>query len=194
MTKPRATTIIVDSENKETNSKKGIASVMLTGITVSPIKRIPDERGSFAEIMRKDWKDTFGQEEIAQTNLSTTHPGVVRAWHRHLRGQTDYFLALKGAVKICAFDEKTKELDEINSTGELLQIVRMPGHYWHGFKALGTEPAMLLYFTTKLYNNANPDEDRRPWNDPKLIPKTVDGKKDDPRVGKPWDWNFPPNK
>lgn len=167
---------------------------MLKGITIKPIKRFSDERGFFTEVMRRDWKDLFAEDEIAQANLSVTYPGVIRAWHRHLRGQTDYFIALKGAIKICAYDEKTEELNEIISTGRDMQVVRMPGHYWHGFKALGNEPAMLLYFTTNLYDSANPDEERRPWNDPTLIPKFINGKKSDPRVGKPWDWNQPPHK
>ena len=102
---------------------------MLAGITIKPIKCLLDERGSFSEIMRKDWKDLFGDDNIAQSNLSITYPGIIRAWHRHLKGQTDYFIALKGAIKICAFDEKTKELNEIVSTGQIPQIVRMPGNY-----------------------------------------------------------------
>ena len=118
--------------------------------------------------MRKDWKDLFAEDTIAQANLSLTYPNIIRAWHRHLKGQTDYFLALKGLIKICAFDEKTEEINEIVSSALDLQVVRIPGHYWHGFKALGNEPAMLLYFTTNLYDPANPDEERRPWNDPTL--------------------------
>ena len=167
---------------------------MLTGIITKPIKRLPDERGFFTEIMRKDWKDLFGNDSIAQANLSLTFPGIIRAWHKHLKGQTDYFIALKGTIKICAFDEKTEELNEIFSSGQNLRAVRMPGHYWHGFKALGNEPAMLLYFTTRLYDYNSPDEERRPWNDLTLIPKSINGKKHDPRVGKPWDWNHPPHK
>jgi len=167
---------------------------MLNGIIIKPIKRLPDERGFFTEIMRKDWKDLFGNDSIAQANLSLTFPGIIRAWHKHVKGQTDYFIALKGTIKICAFDEKNEELDEIISSGQNLQAVRIPDHYWHGFKALGNEPAMLLYFTTNLYDYDNPDEERRPWNDPTLIPKSINGKKHDPRVGKPWDWNHPPHK
>lgn len=167
---------------------------MLTGIRIKPIKRLPDERGFFTEVMRKDWKDLFGDDIVVQANLSFTYPNNIRAWHRHLRGQTDYFIALKGAIKICAYDDKNGELTEIISTGQDLQAVRIPGHYWHGFKAFGNEPAMLLYFTTKLYDPANPDEERRQWNDPTLILKSVNGKKDDPRAGKPWDWNCPPHK
>ncbi len=144
--------------------------------------------------MRNDWKDLFAEDTIAQANLSLTYPNIIRAWHRHLKGQTDYFLVLKGLIKICAFDEKTEEINEIVSNALDLQVVRIPGLYWHGFKALGNEPAMLLYFTTNLYDHANPDEERRPWNDAAIVPKSFNGKKDDARVGKPWDWNYPPHK
>lgn len=167
---------------------------MLNGIIIKPIKRLPDERGSFTEIMRKDWKDLFENDSVVQANLSLTFPGIIRAWHRHLKGQTDYFIALKGTIEICAYDEETGELNEIVSSGQNLQAVRLPGHYWHGFKALGNERAMLLYFTTKLYDYDNPDEERRSWNDQTLMPKSINGKKDDPRAGKPWDWNQPPHK
>jgi len=167
---------------------------MLAGIKIKPIKRFIDERGFFAEVMRKDWKDLFTEDTVVQSNLSFTYPNAIRAWHRHLRGQVDYFLALKGLIKICAFDDETGELNEVFSSGLDPQIVRMPGKYWHGFKALGNEPALLLYFTTRLYDADDPDEERRPWDDPTLIPVAVNGKKDDARVGKTWDWNLPPHK
>jgi dTDP-4-dehydrorhamnose 3,5-epimerase len=168
--------------------------LMLNGIRIKPINRLPDERGFFCEVMRTDWKDLFEEDKIAQANLSFTYPTIKRAWHRHLRGQIDYFLVLKGSIKIGIFDEKTNELDEIVSSALNLQVVRVPGNYWHGFKTLGDEPAMLLYFTTNIYDTAHPDEERRAWNDQTIIPKIINGKKDDARVGKPWDWNYPSNK
>ena len=167
---------------------------MLPGIILKQLKRLPDERGSFTEVFRKDWKDLLGDDVVVQSNLSVTFPNVIRAWHRHLRGQTDYFLCLKGAVKIGVYDDKIGELDEIICTDQNLQISRVPGHYWHGFKAIGHVPTMMLYFTTNLYDPANPDEERRAWNDQKIVPKTINGKRDDPRVGKIWDWNYPPHK
>jgi len=165
---------------------------MLPGIRVKSLKCFPDERGFFTEVMRKDWKDLFQDDTVAQANVSISYPTIIRAWHRHLRGQTDYFLCLRGALKICAYDEKTQELNEIISTNKDLQIVRMPGNYWHGFKVVGNEQAMLLYFTTRLYDHSDPDEDRRPWDDQTIVPKIINGKTNDPRVGKPWDWNRPP--
>jgi len=167
---------------------------MLVGIKVKSIKRFPDERGFFSEIMRKDWKDLFGEDTVAQANFSYTYPKAIRAWHRHLRGQVDYFLVVKGMIKICAFNDETSELNEVISSSMDLQVVRVPGHYWHGFKALGTEPAMLVYFTTNLYNPTDPDEERRAWNDSTLIPKIINGKTTDERVGRTWDWNYPPHK
>jgi dTDP-4-dehydrorhamnose 3,5-epimerase len=167
---------------------------VLKGIKIKTVDRFIDERGFFTEVMRTDWKDLFGNDTIKQANHSFTYPNVIRAWHRHLRGQVDYFLVLKGSIKIGVYDDHSGELDEIVSSGLDLKVVRVPGEYWHGFKAVGNEPAMLLYFTTNLYDTSNPDEERRAWNDQTIVPKLVNGRKDDSRVGKPWDWNLPPNK
>ncbi|MEM3386074.1 MAG: dTDP-4-dehydrorhamnose 3,5-epimerase family protein [Nitrososphaerales archaeon] len=167
---------------------------MLDGVKIFELKKISDERGFFCEIFRQDWKEILGDEWIAQANLSYSYPNIVRAWHRHLRGQTDYFIVVKGAMKICAYDEKTKELDEIIASEHKLQIVRIPGHYWHGTKTIGNNPSLTIYFVSKLYDYKDPDEERRPWNDQNIIPESLNGKKDDPRVGKPWDWFYPPYK
>ncbi|HVP26748.1 MAG TPA: dTDP-4-dehydrorhamnose 3,5-epimerase family protein [Candidatus Bathyarchaeia archaeon] len=167
---------------------------MLPGIIIKPLKRFPDERGSFTEVFREDWKDLIEKDQIVQANLSATYPGLIRAWHRHERGQIDYFLVVKGALKICAYDDKIQELTEIISTSEDLQIVKIPGHYWHGIKAVSNEPTLHVYFVNRLYDYKNPDETRRSWNDPSIIPKQINGKTNDPRIGKPWDWLYPPHK
>jgi dTDP-4-dehydrorhamnose 3,5-epimerase len=164
---------------------------MLPGIIVRPLRRSADERGFFTEIMRSDWTDVF-QDEVCQANMSISYPGMVRAWHKHEKGQVDRFLTIKGAMKICAYDDATRELDEVVSAGENPQIVRVPGHYWHGFKVVGNEPAILVYFVNNLYDYRDPDEVRRPWNDPSLVPASINGKQD-VRCGKPWDWFYPPN-
>ncbi len=96
-------------------------------------------------------------------------------------------MTISGAMKICAYDDETRELDEIISTGDNLQLVRVPGHYWHGFRVIGDEPTTLIYFANRLYDYSHPDEIRRPWNDPNVIPDSINGRKDD-RCGKPWDW------
>ena len=102
----------------------------------------------------------------------------------------DCFVVLKGALKICAYDDETEELDEIVSTGESLQVVRIPGQYWHGFKVVCDERAYLVYFVNRLYDYEKPDEERRAWDDETIVPKTINGRKDDERCNKLWDWYF----
>jgi dTDP-4-dehydrorhamnose 3,5-epimerase len=167
---------------------------MLEGVRILELKKHIDERGSFTEIMRKDWRDFFGKDELVQANLSISYPGIIRAWHKHERGQVDYFLILKGAIKICAYDEDKKILNEIVLSEEKLQLVRIPGKYWHGFKVISNMPATLVYFTTKLYDYKNSDELRKPWNDQTIVPKIINDRKDDPRCNKPWNWFYKPFK
>jgi dTDP-4-dehydrorhamnose 3,5-epimerase len=154
---------------------------MLPGVKILEIKKNIDERGFFCEIFRNDWSDIF-DEDIVQANLSVSYPGMIRAWHRHKRGQVDYFLVLQGALKICAYDGS--ELNEVIVSSEKLQLVRIPGNYWHGFKNIGDTKAFTVYFVNRLYDYAAPDEERRPWNDPTILDKT----------GVPFDWNKPPHK
>jgi len=158
---------------------------MLEGIKIYDIKKFPDERGFFAEILRQDWRDMLEDEWVAQANLSYSYPGIIRAWHRHLRGQVDYFIVLKGAMKICAYDEEKNQLDEIVASEHKLQIVRIPGQYWHGTKTLGNEPSLTLYFVTRLYDYKKPDEERKLWDDKTII---------DPKTGQPYNWDKPPHK
>lgn len=163
---------------------------MLPGVVIQEIRKSVDERGFFAEVFRDDWKDLIGSDKIAQSNISLSQPGIVRAWHKHKRGQVDYFLVLRGAVRICVFDDRegspTKgQLDEIVSSDEKLQLVRVPGFYWHGTKAISPTQSLILYLVTRLYDQKDPDEDRRPWNDPKII---------DPKTAKPYDWERVPYK
>jgi dTDP-4-dehydrorhamnose 3,5-epimerase len=167
---------------------------MIEGFRIRSLRTLVDERGSVVELMRNDWKELLHDDSIVQANLTITYPNMVRAWHRYARGQIDYFTVLSGSLKICIYDEVSGELDEVISTDSDLQVVRVPGHFWHGLKAIGCEPAWLLFFVNRLYDYATPDRVRRPWNDPGIVPKSINGNAQDPRVGKPWDWSLPPHK
>jgi dTDP-4-dehydrorhamnose 3,5-epimerase len=162
----------------------------LKGIEIIDVKKNPDERGFFAEVLRKDWSDFFTDDWISQANVSQSYPGIIRAWHRHARGQIDYFLVLEGAMKIVAYDGNEESstygtIAEIVTSEHRLQVVRIPGHYWHGTMTIGNKPSVTIYFVSHLYDHNNPDEERRPWNDPSVI---------NSRTNIPYDWNKPPHK
>ena len=165
-------------------------SFELEGVQVIDINKVPDERGFFAEVARKDWSGIFGEEWVSQANLSKSYPGMIRAWHRHARRQIDYFVVLQGAMKILAYDDNKQsktfgKLVEIVASEDRLQMVRIPGHYWHGTKTIGDRPSLTMYFVNNLYDYKNPDEERRVWNDEQVR---------DSRTGQAYDWNRPPHK
>ena len=141
---------------------------MLKGVLIKKHNQLTDERGFFTELMRKDWEDFYKNEIPSQTNLIESYPYIIRAWHKNLKGQINYFTALEGAIKICVFDEKTHELTEIISTKENFQTVRVPAHYWHGFRVISMQPAKVLYKSTqRLKSNRSLNKTlERPYNNP----------------------------
>ena len=155
------------------------------GVKVLIPKKNNDARGFVSEILRDDWKEFFDGDFPKQINISKSLPGVIRAWHRHSRGQIDHFMVQTGKMKICVYDaEKDSKtfgkLVELTASGDELQIIKIPGHFWHGTMTIGQEPSITIYFINNLYNYENPDEERMPWNEPSII---------DPRTKKPFDWN-----
>ena len=163
---------------------------MLPGVRVRDVLKLPDERGYFAEAMRSDWSEFLGGDTIVQANVSMSYPGMIRAWHRHRRGQVDYFVVVHGAMKICAYDDDPAssthgQLAEVIASADRPQVVRIPGQYWHGTKTVSPYPSLTFYLVTRLYDTQNPDEDRRPWNDPAIL---------DPKTAKPFEWNRAPHK
>jgi dTDP-4-dehydrorhamnose 3,5-epimerase len=170
---------------------------LISGVKVYAVKKNVDERGYFAELFRDDWRNLIGDDRIAQFSLAYSHPGVIRAWHRHLKGQNDYVICIEGAVMECVFDDRAGsttrgELDElVLNSKEPLQVARIVGACWHGYKVIGQEPALILYGATKLYDYDHPDEARLPWNDGIIVPTSINGRKNDSRVGRPYGWNAP---
>ena len=140
---------------------------MIQGVEVKELQVNADERGHLVEIFREDW-DVY-EPEPAMSYYSMTYPGVVRAWHRHNEGQVDYFVCPKGRIKIGIYDDRegSSTQGELNTfvIGEHDQrAVRIPGDCWHGFKAIGDEPAFLINFPTNLYDYEEPDEERLPYD------------------------------
>ncbi|MFB6108562.1 MAG: dTDP-4-dehydrorhamnose 3,5-epimerase family protein [Haloplanus sp.] len=140
---------------------------MIHDVEVRDLKVNADERGRLVEMFRADWAEY--DPSPAMSYYSRTYPGVVRAWHRHLEEQVDYFVCPEGRIKVGVYDDRvgspTKgELDTFVLGDHAQRVVRIPGECWHGFKTIGDEPALLVNFPTKLYDYENPDEERLPYD------------------------------
>ena len=166
---------------------------MLPDIKIYDLKRLDDNRGFFCELLRLDWLGFLGHDEIMQTSLSLNYPDVIKAWHRHSRGQIDYITPIQGSIRVCVYDDRNDSITKGHLTEIFLdekkpQVIRVPGYYWHGIMVTSELPSMILYFVTKLYNYNDPDEERRPWNDTNIVPKSINENVNDMRVNKPWAW------
>lgn len=136
-------------------------------VKVKDIDVNTDERGHLVELFREDW-DLYDPQP-SMTYYSMTYPGITRAWHRHQCGQIDYFTCPKGRIKIGIYDDRENsptqgKLDTLIIGEHNQKVVRIPGKCWHGFKAIGNEPAFLINFPSNLYDYAEPDEERLPYD------------------------------
>lgn len=106
--------------------------------------------------------DIFPRIGKGQINISTTYPGVVRAFHRHLK-QYDHWYLVSGNIEVCLQADDEVESPQLIYLGPNERVMIEPG-MWHGFRVLGNEPATLLYYVTNQYDPENPDEERADWN------------------------------
>lgn len=120
-------------------------------------------RGMFKDARGQAVYNVFPQIESGQVNVSTTYPGVIRAFHRHWF-QEDNWHIVSGQFEVVLVEENgyEKHVDaKYLGPGEGINI---PKFVWHGFRVLGTEPGILLYYVTKKFDPDKPDEERAPWN------------------------------
>ena len=142
---------------------------MIHGVKVKQLRANADERGYLMEILRED--DEI-YERFGQVYVSLNYPGIIRAWHYHLK-QTDYFVCLKGMIKVPLYDARpdSPTRGEVNEffLGEHHRILlAIPIGVYHGYKTIGVEPSLLLNFPTKPYDRADPDEHRVPFDSPEI--------------------------
>jgi dTDP-4-dehydrorhamnose 3,5-epimerase len=143
---------------------------LIDGVVVKPLRVIPDERGFLMEMLRSD-DEVF--EKFGQAYITACYPGVVKGWHYHKK-QTDHFVCVKGMAKVVLFDGREdsptyRQVQEFFIGERNPVLLKIPRMVMHGFKAVGTEMAMIINFPTELYNYKEPDEYRIPW-DSKDIP------------------------
>jgi len=159
--------------------EKGIGSLiqapdskdLIAGVRVVPHQLWPDDRGYFLEVLR------MGQGLVtafpaAETQVSAAlgYPGAIKAFHYHLR-QTDAWTPAQGMFQVALVDLRrgsaTFGARNTLYVGALRpwQILIPPG-VAHGYKIIGTGPAMLVYATDRFYDPA--DEGRLPFDHPSI--------------------------
>jgi len=142
---------------------------LISGVRTKQLKVIPDERGRLMEILRRDDEifDGFGQ-----VYMTTTLPGVVKAWHLHKK-QTDNVCCVFGMIRLGLFDDREDSptrgvVNEFFMGMHRPLLVRIPPLVYHGWKCVSLEEALIVNTVTEPYDYKDPDEFRRDAHDPAI--------------------------
>lgn len=119
-----------------------------------------DDRG-------QSWWNVFpaGEHGARQINLSWMHPGAIKGLHAH-KLQYDYWFCAAGALLVITAERDNVPIEQVRRRvlypGDPFICIE-PG-LWHGCRALGNQPALLVYGVTEKYDPKEPDEQRLPWD------------------------------
>ncbi|MBA7702086.1 hypothetical protein ES703_110840 [subsurface metagenome] len=134
---------------------------MIDGVKTKKLKVIPDERGRLMEVLRQD-DSLFAK--FGQIYMTTTYPGVVKAWHKHEK-QTDNVVCVQGMIKLALYDPREgssthKEINEFYLGIHSPLLIQIPPGIYHGWMCVSEEEAIIVNIPTEVYNYENPDEQR----------------------------------
>ena len=134
---------------------------MIDGVKIKKLRVIPDQRGRLMEILRND-EDLF--QKFGQVYMTTTYPGVVKAWHRHEK-QADNIACVAGMIRMAIYDGRPgsptfKEIDEFYLGVHNPLLVQVPSGVYHGWMAVSPEEAVIVNIPTEAYDREHPDEQR----------------------------------
>lgn len=160
-------------------SSHGIGDVILAadsaklidGVRVAPVALWPDDRGFFLEVIRVGQGLPAGfNPATTQVSAALSYPGTIKAFHFHLQ-QTDYWVPARGMFQVALVDLRpgspTQGVKNTFYVGSLRPwSILIPPGVGHGYKVIGSDPAMLVYVTDRFYNPK--DEGRIPYNHPDI--------------------------
>ena len=134
---------------------------MIEGVRVKKLRVIPDERGRLMEMLRAD-DEVF--EKFGQVYMTTTYPGVVKAWHFH-KGQADNIICVHGMIKLALYDSREgsptyKSVAQYYLGVHNPLLIHIPAEVYHGWKCVSLEEAIIVNIPTEVYNYDRPDEHR----------------------------------
>ena len=123
---------------------------MIEGVTITPLRRIPDERGMVMHMLRAD---AAHFERFGEVYFATAYPGVIKAWHLHSR-QTQNYAVVAGMIKLVIYDDREGsttrgELQEIFMGEDNYCLVRIPVGVYNGWKCIGTSRAIVANCATE---------------------------------------------
>jgi len=139
----------------------------VSGVGVTELRQILDDRGAVLHMLRSDAPDFMG---FGECYFSEVVPRAVKAWKRH-RMQTQHLAVPVGRIRLALYDDR-----DASVAGKLYVVelgrpdayvrVRIPPHLWYGFACVGDEPALLVNCSDLPHDPA--DAETRPTDDSRI--------------------------
>ena len=150
------------------NDRGGLRQQRIDGVGLRPIRPVPHEDGTLAEIARAAWEEI--DQPIVQVHLTTTMPGRVRAWGLH-RVSTDRLFVVQGLVSIVIYDGRVGSptvgiLNEFRVSERNPALLIIPPNLYHGWKNLGINEAFIINMPSEQYAYERPDALDMPYESP----------------------------
>jgi dTDP-4-dehydrorhamnose 3,5-epimerase len=147
------------------------SEALIQGVRIRPYSVWADDRGHFQEVVRtgQGLVDAF-PAATTQVSAALSYPGTVKAFRYHTE-QSDCWAVVAGLMQVALVDLRavSPTFGQRNTfyIGPLRpwQLLIPPG-VGHGYKVIGSDPAVLVYVTDRTYNPR--DEGRLAYNLPEL--------------------------
>ena len=128
----------------------GSGMSMIEGVLVTPLQKIPDERGTIMHMLRVDAPHF---EKFGEIYFALSYPGIVKAWHKHTR-QTQNYAVVSGMIKLVLYDSRsesdtTNQVQTVYLGEDNYCLVRIPPQIYYGYKTIGVKPALLANCPTE---------------------------------------------
>lgn len=121
---------------------------MIENVIVTPLRRIPDERGTILHMLTSS---SPIYKQFGEIYFSTVYPGVIKGWHLHDRMTLNYCVVL-GTIKFVLYDERP----DSSTKGQIMELypgdnnyvmVTVPPGVWNGFMGVGLIESIVANFT-----------------------------------------------
>lgn len=136
---------------------------MIKNVLITPLRIIPDERGSIMHMI----KNIDGKFQFGEIYFSTSYPSVIKGWHEHTL-QTQNYAVIKGMIKLVLYDNRKNsdtygKIQEIFLGEKNYQLVTIPPGVINGYKNIGLTDAIIANCSDMVHD---PNEMKRidPFN------------------------------
>ena len=126
----------------------------IEGVHITPLRKIPDERGCIMHMLRVD---SPVYEKFGEIYFSVAYPGVIKGWHEHTQ-QIQNYCVVSGMIKLVMYDNRPssstyKNMIEIFVGDQNYCLVTIPTGIINGYKCIGTTPCIVANCSTLPYQD-----------------------------------------